>query len=484
MDTSPNSYKLFSDIPQVIESVTQCEPEVRYQRQRSMADAITQQQSRAGKLTVCLWDWIRDDAEAWGPHHKTFEEFEALYPAIPSMILTYQRVRNRTAEARKALLAGWPTCGYYILRYPVHILAPMRRCMVAGLTFEDCLLMVVRAVIDRVSNPRRGVSSQLSPTPDDWNRVADGKYQPIPYKPAVLRSMGYEWKDSMLLSVTPVPLSGGPAVLPDQATQAGDNAGEGSSKQAVQKSSSAPADDAGEGSSEKVGAAPTIKVTNKDKGKQREVRVTPERKDGLLTPQATPAKRKAETEASEEEGHKRIKLPVTPQPCECVGATDGWKADLRALDEARAPLPNFAAFLMLSPVWYSSWTLCQRHFQVLARCLALRVVDEEQLSVRMGGCWARRWNIEELINSHPDWFQAYMVAGVQDDDDEDMDQGDDNQAKSDKRAVQAVPKVIVVEDDADKELGAPEDEGEGAEEEEGEKGGLNQEDEFDVLLGF
>jgi hypothetical protein len=68
--------------------------------------------------------------------------------------------------------------------------------------------------------------------------------------------------------------------------------------------------------------ASTIKVTNKNKKKQREVRVTLERKDELLMSQTTSVKRKAEIEASEEKEHKRIKLSITSQSCECVRITD------------------------------------------------------------------------------------------------------------------------------------------------------------------
>jgi hypothetical protein len=68
--------------------------------------------------------------------------------------------------------------------------------------------------------------------------------------------------------------------------------------------------------------ASTIKVTNKNKKKQREVRVTLERKDELLTSQTTSIKRKAEIETLEEKEHKRIKLSVTSQSCECMRTTD------------------------------------------------------------------------------------------------------------------------------------------------------------------
>jgi hypothetical protein len=220
--------------------------------------------------------------------------------------------------------------------------------------------------------------------------------------------------------------------------------------------------------------ASTIKVTNRDKEKQREVRMILERKDELLTSQITSVKRKAEIEASEEKEHKRIKLSVTSQSCECVRVTDEWKIDLRALNEARASLSNFVAFLMLSLMWYFFWILCQRHFQILIRCFVLRVMNEKQLSMRMNDYWARRWNIEKLINSHSDWFQAYMIVDVQNDDDEDIND-DDNQIDS---------KVIVVEDDVDKKLNASKNDEEEVEKEKSSKKELNQKNEFDVLLEF
>jgi hypothetical protein len=170
--------------------------------------------------------------------------------------------------------------------------------------------------------------------------------------------------------------------------------------------------------------ASTIKVTNKNKEKQREVRVTFEKKNELLTSQTTSVKRKVEIEASEKKEHKKIKLSVTSQSCECVRAINEWKINLRALNEARTSLSNFVAFLMLSSMWYFFWILCQRHFQILIRCLALRVMNEKQLSIRMSDCWARRWNIEKLMNSHSDWFQVYMIVDVQNDDDENINDDD------------------------------------------------------------
>jgi hypothetical protein len=47
-----------------------------------------------------------------------------------------------------------------------------------------------------------------------------------------------------------------------------------------------------------------------------------ERKNELLTSQTTLVKRKAEIEALEKEEHKRIKLSVTSQSCECVRVID------------------------------------------------------------------------------------------------------------------------------------------------------------------
>jgi hypothetical protein len=126
----------------------------------------------------------------------------------------------------------------------------------------------------------------------------------------------------MFFSIISVFLSRDSAALSNQATQANDNVEEESSKQAVQKSSNASADDARERSSEKMRTASTIKVTNKNKEKQREVRVILERKDELLTSQITSVKRKTKIEALEEKEHKRIKLSVTSQSCECVRATD------------------------------------------------------------------------------------------------------------------------------------------------------------------
>jgi hypothetical protein len=122
----------------------------------------------------------------------------------------------------------------------------------------------------------------------------------------------------MLFSIIFVLLSRSSAVLLNQATQANDNVEEESCKQAVQKSSDASADDAREKSSEKIKIASTIKVTNKNKEKQREIRVTLERKDELLTSQITSVKRKAKIEALKEKEHKKIKLSITSQSCECV----------------------------------------------------------------------------------------------------------------------------------------------------------------------
>jgi hypothetical protein len=71
----------------------------------------------------------------------------------------------------------------------------------------------------------------------------------------------------MLLSITFVFLSKDSVALSNQATQADDNVEEESIKQAVQKSSNASADDARKKSNEKMRAASTIKVTNKNKEK-------------------------------------------------------------------------------------------------------------------------------------------------------------------------------------------------------------------------
>jgi hypothetical protein len=195
-----------------------------------MTNVITQQQSRARKLIVRLWDWIQDNVEAWESHHKTFEKFEILYAIISFMILTYQKIKNRTAKVRKTLLIEWSICDYYILRYSIYILISMRRYMMIELIFENYLLMIVRAVSDRMFNSRREVSSQLSSISDDWNRVIDEKYQSIFYKSVVLRNMNYKWKNSMLLSIIFVFLSRDIVVSSNQTTQTNDNVEEKSSK--------------------------------------------------------------------------------------------------------------------------------------------------------------------------------------------------------------------------------------------------------------
>jgi exopolysaccharide biosynthesis protein len=79
--------------------------------------------------------------------------------------------------------------------------------------------------------------------------------------------MSYEEKNSMFLSIIFVFLSRDTAVSSNQATQTNDNVEEKSSKQTVQKLSSASTDDAKKKSSEKMKIASTIKITNKNKEK-------------------------------------------------------------------------------------------------------------------------------------------------------------------------------------------------------------------------
>jgi hypothetical protein len=75
----------------------------------------------------------------------------------------------------------------------------------------------------------------------------------------------------MLFSIISVLLSRDTTASSNQATQTNDNIKKKSSKQVVQKLSNASTNDTKEKSNEKIKTASTIKITNKNKEKQRKV---------------------------------------------------------------------------------------------------------------------------------------------------------------------------------------------------------------------
>jgi hypothetical protein len=180
------------------------DPAERYQLERHLLDRGASGLIEFATHLEPLWDYIEADKEAWSTRHSSFKQLARQYKDLRDGILSVKRKRNRDQEVRMAIEKWWGKEALDWLDQPTHhVLKAVRKCCTRGISFNDARVMIVKRVLYRVLEPRRGISNSLVPVGSDWEAVAQGSEDNEPIDDEVLAVLGFACVNGRLFRTYP-----------------------------------------------------------------------------------------------------------------------------------------------------------------------------------------------------------------------------------------------------------------------------------------
>jgi hypothetical protein len=377
---------------EVIASLAGLTAQEKYEQVVRFAAAVENTMLNVGEWVERIWGHMKEDEAAWRPHHESFEDLEKEFPAVRALITEAKRERNRLEEARVTIIRQWGVDTVLDLdKKSLHELRSLRKVAAQGLSYEDAVLMGQHAVLERVTNPGRGISKSLLPSASDWTKVAKGAFPAVPVDPALLRKLHLVLQEGQLFRMSDEMVQE-LEVPPGKILSPGPSTIESVSPAVDPTTSSAPRGILS------LSTPPNLIPASRE----------PPR---LTLPRAAKRPRPAGDEETETLPAKR---PRSNDVCSCRGPSKDW------LDEAEGGMIQYdyaSGLYLAAPVFYASWSLCAEHLDHLLQHLGMFPVnDKSEAMAILRQAWARRYDYLIFKAEEPDLFQA--SGGDEDDDDD------------------------------------------------------------------
>lgn len=369
-----------------------------------------------------IWKRIEEDKRIWKDKHPTFYDLEQEFPAVRALISETKRARDRVQEAKAVIQKQWGMdVGLNLESKSSYELAALRKVARAGISYPDSIIMGQHAVLQRLSNPRKGISQALLPCPSDWFKVSTLVFPAKPIDPQLLTRLGLIIEDEKLFRA-----SQSIGTIEDSALSPSSN------KPLRVATAGLPSD-------EPVAEEPTNpeQTMIPDQGAHEAEAHTPEH----ITPPPAPrrrdsssqtavnsakpslprdAKRPRPTEGEEKSTTRLIKRVRTKAAvCACKGPSDDWFEEVEGAIvryDFVSGLYDFASWLYLAaPVFYAAWTICVDHIGHLLQHLGISPADDQREAMEiLSEAWSRRYDFLIYRAEQPDLFRMRRTADGRD----------------------------------------------------------------------